>query len=593
MNREIKGTPVSPGLATGVVHVIHVGRDVPTWSVSPEDIPLEIGRLASALNAASEKLAERQRRVAKTASEKDAEIFAVHRLILQDPGAMSAVESAISEQRINAEAAVQTLIKRFEVTMGDLDGDSVRDYASDVSDPWRLVLDMLLERDRADVLSSQSKVVLAASDLTPKVVTFLERDQVLAIMTEKGGRFSHGAVLARSFGVPCVVGIPNLLARLEQGMEVTVDGGRGRIQLRPSAEELALFLELKATADSRRHILNAESGKPAETPDGKRLGVLVNVESVRDFDTFDTDSVDGVGLLRTEFLYLERSTFPSEEEQYRMYRRVVERMPGRPVTLRVLDIGGDKPLPYFETPKETNPALGWRGIRITLQWSDLLRVQMRAMLRAAPAGDLRILLPMVTSIEEIHEIHELFAETRTHLVEHGYDVPENVLVGAMIEVPAALLALPRILDEVDFVSVGTNDLVQYLLAVDRDNSRVASLYEPFHPAVLRALQDVASAGQKAGKPVSVCGDMAGDPAAAILLLGMGFDSISVAPQFVPEIKYAVRRTNSTHARALATEVLDQATTREVHRVLARIRADFDGKVSEREEPAHGATSKQG
>ena len=577
--REITGIAVSPGLATGVVHVVHVGREVPTWSVSREDIPFEIGRLASALNAAGERLEERRRRVMASSGEKDAGIFAVHRLILQDPGAMATVEAAIADQRINAEAAVQTLISRFEATMGDLEGDSVRDYASDVSDPWRLVLDLLMERDRAEVVQAQSKVVLAASDLTPKVVTFLERGQILAIMTEKGGRFSHGAVLARSFGVPCVVGVPNLLARLEQGMRVTIDGRRGMIQLRPTDKEVEAFLKRKASFDRRRDTLITEASEPAVTPDGTTLGIYVNIESIRDLDTFDVEHVDGVGLLRTEFLYLERNTFPSEEEQYRMYRRVLERMEGRPVTLRVLDIGGDKPLPYFETPKETNPALGWRGIRITLQWRDLLRVQLRAMLRAAEVGDLRILIPMITSLEEVHEIRELFAETRSHLIEQGYDVPDDVPVGAMIEVPSALLALPRILEEVNFVSVGTNDLVQYLLAVDRDNSWVSAIYEPFHPAVLRALQDVATTARAVGKSVSVCGDMSGDPAAANLLLGMGFDSISVAPQFVPEIKYAVRRTSYETAKGYAAEALEQGTSKGVHAVLRRIHEELDRNVA--------------
>jgi len=570
-NREIQGTAVSPGLALGTVHVVLAGPDVPTWSVRHEDVPLEIGRLASALNEAAEKLEERRKRVAATTGEKDAEIFAVHRLILQDPGAMREVEETISDQRINAEAAVQMLIARFEATMGSLEGDSVRAYASDVSDPWRLVLDALMQRDREEVLQTQAKVILAAAELTPKVVTFLERGQLLGVLAEAGGRFSHGAVLARALGIPCVVGIPNLLARLEQGMSIALDGNRGMCLLRPSEEEIEVFLERKASAEERRHELMRDSAEPATTPDGHTLGVHVNVESIRDLDTFDISHVDGVGLLRTEFLYLERSSFPSEEEQYRMYRRVVERMNGHPVTLRLLDIGGDKPLPYFHAPKENNPALGWRGIRITLQWRDFLRVQLRAMLRATAFGDLRILMPMITSVEEIREIHDLFAEIREQLLEQGYEVRERVSVGAMVEVPSAFLTLEHVCDAVDFISVGTNDLVQYLLAVDRDNSWVSSLYDPFHPAVIRALHQIAEKAREHATPASVCGDMAGDPATAILLTGMGYDAVSVAPQFVPEIKYAVRRTESSKARAFAMEALEQDTSEGVRGVLDRIR----------------------
>jgi len=578
LSREIQGTAVSPGLAMGKVHVIHAGPEVPTWQVSREDVPLEIGRLASALNVAGEKLEERRRRVAATTGEKDAEIFAVHRLILQDPGAMREVERAISHERINAEAAVQLLIGRFEKTMGELEGASVRAFAADVSDPWHLVLDVLMQRDREEVVQKQTMVILAASDLTPKVVTFLEREQVLGIMAEKGGRFSHGAVLARAFGIPCVVGIPNLLARLEQGMSVAIDGNRGVVQLRPTPEQVAEFHERRESLERRRDEMKAQSGQPAVTPDGFRLRVNVNVESIHDLDTFDVAHVDEIGLLRTEFLYLERSSFPSEEEQYRMYRHVLERMDGRPVTLRLLDIGGDKPLPYFHAPKETNPALGWRGIRITLQWRDFMRVQLRAMMRASVAGDIRILLPMVSSVSEIVEIEQLFKELRVGLGRQGYEVRDQIPVGAMIEVPSMLFTLADACERVDFISVGTNDLVQYLLAVDRDNSWVSSLYEPHHPAVLRALERIAETAREKGTPASVCGDMAGDPATALLLAGMGFDAVSVAPQFVPEIKYAIRRTTHESAREYVAEVLAQRDLEGVRSILDRIREGLYGVV---------------
>ena len=555
LTRTLQGAPVAPGLAIGTVHVVHAGADVPTWQVSQEDVPEEVGRLASALNAAAERLEDRRRRVAATAGDKDAEIFAVHRLILQDPGAMRDVEQAITEQRINAEAAVQLLIQRFEETMGGLEGDSVRAYASDVSDPWRLVLDVLMQRDREEVKETQAQVILAATDLTPQVVTFIERQQLLGIVSEKGGRYSHGAVLARAFGIPCVVGVPNLLARLEQGMTVALDGQQGTIQLDPTEEELVDLRDRQRSAGERREELARDCAEPARTPDGRSLRVQVNVESVRDLDTFELDHVDGIGLLRTEFLYLERSSFPSEEEQYRLYRRVVEKMEGRPVTLRLLDIGGDKPLPYFQAPKEINPALGWRGIRITLQWRDFLQVQLRAMMRASAHGDVRILIPMITSVEEVLEIRGLFRELRGQLEEQGYAVAADIPVGAMVEVPSVLFTLRDICEHMDFVSVGTNDLVQYLLAVDRDNSWVAGLYDPHHPAVLRALAEVARLAEEVGIPASVCGDMAGDPATALLLCGLGFDGVSVAPQFVPEIKYAVRRMSHAELVAYSKDVL--------------------------------------
>ncbi len=580
--RTVQGIAVSPGLAVGPVHVVHAGADdTPTWNIAREEIALEIGRLANAMNAASESLEERRRLISTSTNEKDAEIFAVHRMILQDPGALREVESSIAEERINAEAAVQRLIRRFQETMGNLEGASVRGYAADVSDPWRLVLDMLQSRDREEIQQEQSKVVLASGELTPHVATYLGRERILAIVSEKGGRFSHGAVLARSMGIPCVVGIANLLPRLEQNMVIAVDGDRGEILFRPEEEQLERFLSKKRQQESRRQTLREESGHSAVTPDGVELPILVNIESVRDLDTFNGEYTDGVGLLRTEFLYMERSEFPSEEEQYRLYRRVLEHMDGRPVTLRLLDIGGDKPLPYFQTPPEQNPALGWRGIRITLQWSDLLRVQLRAMLRASPSGDLRILMPMVTSLEEIRTVHGIFDEVRKDLDRQGYETVDDLPVGAMIEVPSAVLDFERIVAEVDFVSVGTNDLVQYLLAVDRDNPWVADLYDPQHPAVVRALAQIARGAQAAGRPASVCGDIAGDPATAVLLQGLGYTSVSVAPQFVPEIKYAVRRIRATDASSFAEEALAQDTSEGVRGVLQKIRDQVDGEESSR------------
>lgn len=575
---KVQGVAVAPGLALGPVHVVLTGpTDIPTWSVKREDVPFEIARLASAINTAAERLEERQKLVANSAGAKDAEIFAVHRMILKDPRAMSEIERAVAEQRINAEAAIQLLIERYQETFGKLEGENVRDFASDVSDPWRYVLNVLLEREREQVQETDRSVILAAAELTPALVSYVARERLLAIVAETGGRFSHGAVLARSLGLPCVVGLPNLLARLEQGMRLAVDGDHGSVVLAPGDEQVGEFLERKRVLESRREVFRAEAGQPARTQDGGSIRVQVNIESVRDLDTFELGHTDGVGLLRTEFLYLERAEFPSEEEQYRLYRRVLERMEGRPTTLRLLDIGGDKPLPYFQTPSEANPALGWRGIRITLRWRDLLRVQLRAMLRASTAGNLSILMPMISSLEEVREVHRLFDEIRSQLHDQGYPTADDLPVGAMIEVPSALLELERIVREVDFVSVGTNDLVQYLLAVDRDNPWVAGLYDPYHPAVVRALRSVADVARAAQKSCSVCGEMASDPAVALLLLGLGYDSVSVAPQFVPEIKFAVRRFSQSDLTAFARGVLAQETARGVRSELERLGRELSTK----------------
>jgi len=568
----IKGTPVAPGLAVGSAHVVRARPDaVPVWTIRAQEVPSEIARLHGAVEEASAQLQHQQEIVRDTSGEQDAGIFAVHRLILEDPSALSSVEAKISEERINAEAAVQNLIERLKSAMGGLDEDRVRSYSADMSDPWRAVLDILLQREQESITSTVDRVILAAAELTPQVVTFLPRDRVLAVITESGGRFSHGAVLARSFGFPCVVGLNNLMARLEQGLQVLVDGDAGTVQLRPDQEAIDSFLEQTRRRVERREVLEAQAGLPAVTPDGRAMAVQVNMESLYDLRTFDVEHCDGVGLLRTEFLYMERAQFPSEEEQFRLYRRLVEALEGRPVTLRTLDIGGDKQLPYFNTPKEANPQLGWRGIRISLEWQDLLRVQLRAALRASPHGDLRLLLPMVTSLEEVRDVREIFEGVQTHLIDQGYEVERDVPLGIMIEVPSTIWVLDRIIQEVDFVSVGTNDLTQYLLAVDRDNALVAKIYEPYHPAVIRALAEIATVANAAGKPCGVCGEIAGDEAVAVLLLGMGYDHLSVAPNFLAGVRYAIRNTTITEARAIVERALDAGTAAEVQTLAKEVR----------------------
>jgi len=569
----IKGIPVAPGLVLGPAHVVRARPDVvPVWTIPAEAVESEVARLEAAVNEAAGQLERQRAAILEQAGEEEAGILAVHRMILEDPVAAAEVRRTVHEERINAEAAVQGLIDDLHKKMERLDGANVRQYAADVSEPWRVVLDVLMQRDQEQLGAGQQPVVLAAAELTPQVVSCLPRERILAIVTEAGGRFSHGAVLARSFGLPCVVGLPNLLARLEQDMPVLVDGDAGTLQPKPSQEAVAEYEERLHQRETREEALRAVASLPAESPDGHRLDVMVNLESIRDLGTFDVGHCDGAGLLRTEFLYMERSTFPSEEEQYRLYRRVVDGMGGLPLTIRTLDIGGDKQLPYFSVPAEANPQLGWRGLRITLEWQDLLRVQLRALLRASAHGPVRLLLPMVSSLDELSSVRAIFDGLRVQLADQGYEVARDVPVGAMIEVPSTLWILEEILESVDFVSVGSNDLTQYLLAVDRDNPFVAKHYEPQHPAVLRALADVARAARAAGKPCSLCGEVAGDLAMALLLFGMGYDSLSVAPNFLSSIRFAVRETPWESCRALAERATEARSAAVVRELLSEVRA---------------------
>ena len=587
----IQGLSVSPGLGLGPVHVVRARLDsAPIWTLRAAEVDAEVRRLEGAVERVIGVLGVRQSEVAEAVGEQDASILGVHQMILQDPGAREEVERTIREERINAESAVERLIDRLKESMGRLEGDSVRGYAADISEPWHAVIDALMRSDRESIAQGEERVVIAAAELTPEAVTFLPRHRIIAVVTEAGGRFSHGAVLARSFGIPCVVGIPNLLARLEQNMPVLVDGDNGAVMLAPDAASEEEFQLRLAERSVREAALALHAKEPAITLDGEEVSVLVNLESVRDLEMFEHDRCDGVGLLRTEFLYMERTVFPSEEEQYRLYRRMVDAMGDRFVVIRTLDIGGDKQLPYFKTPRENNPALGWRGTRITLEWQDLLRVQLRAIMRASLHGEVRVLLPMITSLEEIRAVRAIFDETREQLAAQGYDVATDIPVGVMIEIPSMLWVLDEVLEMVDFVSVGTNDLVQYLLAVDRDNVFVSSLYEPFHPAVVRALWSIGEAARRAGKSACVCGEMAGDEAVATLLAGMGFDSLSVAPNFLPALKFAVRRTTLGEARQLAESARKAASAEEVRALLVGVR---EGLRKEMLEAVGGSVTEYG
>ncbi len=574
----IQGVVVAPGLALGPVHICRATPDfIPTYTIPAALVAREVDRLHEAISVYREELERRRAIVAKEVGEQDSRILSFHLLILEDPEALKQAEAGIREERINAEAAVQAVIDRVEKKLLKVDSSASRSMATEMSDPWRSVLESLMRRDREVVDSAGGKVIIAAHELTPNVVTFLERDRILGVVAEKGGRFSHGAVLARSYGIPCVVGLANLLPRLEQDMQISIDGDRGFIQLRPGQDDIDEFLEKSRRRSARSQALSIHAAESAVTTDGTELEVSVNVESLRDLDSIDPGTVDGIGLLRTEFLYMERASFPSEDEQYRLYRRFVEHMDGKPVTIRLLDIGGDKTLSYFQTPKEANPALGWRGIRISLEWQDLLLVQLRAVLRASAHGPVRLLIPMLTSLEEVHLLHDIFRRVRKQLADQGYEMAPDVPVGGMVEVPASLLVLENLLEELDFVSVGTNDLTQYLLCADRDNSRVSGHYDPHHPAVLWALQHVAKVAKNAAKPAFLCGEFAGDRIASLALLGMGYQGVSVAPNFVSEIKYAVRSCVLSEAQDIALSALKETTCAGAREVFAKARENLDAR----------------
>ena len=542
-------------------------RFIPTRKISPEEVEGEVRRFRSALKQAEKDLRMLRRQVAQTLTRQDAAIFDAQISILKDPVFINDVRELIFTGKINVEQALQKVIAKYEKAFDEVLDPAFRERAADIRDVGNRVFMVLLKRKRSRARLHE-RFVHAALDFLPSRAGDLNKELCAAIVTEKGGKYSHGAILARSIGIPAVVGVEDLYGKIPEGTIVAVDGDSGLVYLDLDEKEVEEWRERERQFRKVEARLAHLRGRPARTRDGKRITLQVNIEGVRDLDSVDLDTVDGVGLFRTEFAFMERRNFPSEEEQYEIYVETLRRAGGKRVVFRTLDIGGDKPLKYFRTPQETNPVLGWRGIRISYGMMDLFYTQIRALLRASREGPTSILLPMISTLEEVEMAREALDRVSRDLEKEGSPPGEGILLGAMVEVPAVAFCLSEIMDAVDFVSIGTNDLVQYLLAADRDNPRVARFYDPYHPAVLRVLAAMAKiCSKKKGKGCSICGEMAGDFQLTMALVGMGYRSFSVAPPFIPRIKLILSDTSLAECRQVARRALTLPTTAEVKEYL--------------------------
>lgn len=557
----LKGTSVSSGFALGParIHATNGGEGAPR-NIRPEDVGAEIDRFDAALARSEDQLRRNIRFATERVGAQDARILESQLQFLADVEIRDRARRNIREHQVDAAAAVERALAHFVRPFEKALPAVRRDLIQEVRSAWAVVLNEL--RGRNMVVESQPAVIVT-DELVPWFATLIERGSVAAVLAEAGGRYSHGAILARSFGVPAIVGVRDLLRRVQNGALVAVNGDDGTVLVEPTEPELRLFEARRIARLEQRRELAAAAIHPARTRDGARVQVMANVESLRDLDGFDLRTVDGIGLYRTEYLYLDRLEFPSEDDQYNLYRRALERLGDRPVVFRTLDSGGDKPLPYFQTPKEANPALGWRGLRISLEMPDLFVPQLRALLRAAVHGNARILLPMVTSVEEVVAVRTLLASIREDFRAAGIPHREDVPLGAMIEVPAAAAVADGLAEVADFLSIGTNDLVQYLTGADRDNPRVGHLYDPYHPGVLRTIRDVARRAADSGREVSLCGELAADPQTTPLLVGLGLRSLSMAPVAIATVKSAVRSMRILEAGALASSSLSCRTSTQV------------------------------
>ncbi len=562
----LKGVAVSPGVAVGPALVVRWEAPVvKDHAIASRGVEAEVARLKDAVARARERIERSRVRAAERAGEEEARIFDAQLMMLEDRDLLGGVERLIRENRFAAERAFQLKMLEWRGAWSTAGSPMLRDRLADLTDVEMIVLSRLtgLGEPRLDEARPDSPVVVVARDLTPALTVQLDRDAILAIACEEGTRTSHAAILAHSLGIPAVMGLGEVLTKVTTGETVVLDGWAGTLQVAPSAQTVEAARRRDRQRRELERDLEAGSELPAQTTDGARLAVRANLDLPTETEAAQRHRAEGVGLFRTEFLVAGRGAMPSEDEQAELYRRIGAAFAPHPVVIRSFDLGGDKfPAPFRRVP-EGNPMLGWRAIRVCLDQPEIFRPQLRAVLRAAAHAKLRLMIPLVTRMDEVLKTRELLEAEARALQEAGIEAAATVPVGVMVETPAAALIADRLSEVADFLSVGTNDLVQYTLAVDRGNARLAERYNAHHPSVLRLLKTVVRAAKAARREVSVCGEMASDPVSVYLLIGLGYRVFSVAPPSLPLVKWMVRQVSAKDAATCADAALELPTTDEV------------------------------
>jgi phosphotransferase system enzyme I (PtsI) len=558
---RLTGIAAAPGVARGPAYPLMRGMAIVACE-KVADPEAEIRRLEGALAATRVEIAQLRDDVARKLNESEASIFDAHLLVLEDVALIDDVSREVRSSGFNVEFCFQEVAQRYIEIFEKMDDDFLRERASDIRDVTGRVLDQLLGTQPERVGQAAQEHVVAARDLTPSDTAGLHDGGVLAFVTEEGGRTSHSAIMARSLDVPAVVGVKGLMEAVQEDDIILVDGESGLVILNPTPETIDGYRDKEQAIRQRRDRVRAEVAFPDLTSDGVTFSLLANIGDSAEMEDALAYCARGIGLYRTENLYLRLDGWPDENVQYEEYSEAVRLAKGRPVTFRTLDIGGDKRL--GDLADEANPFMGYRAVRMCLERPDVFRPQLRALVRAAALGPVQVMFPMISGVEELRRAKAIFRDVEAELAREGVRPVEAIRLGAMIEIPSAALVADSLAAEADFFSVGTNDLVQYLLAVDRGNQRVASLYDPCHPAVVRTLMVIFAAAQKAGIPAAVCGELGGDPVWAPLLIGLGVHELSMSPAALPEVRFVLRHSTAAELRELAAQVVacdDAARTR--------------------------------
>lgn len=556
----IQGLPASKGIAYGRVFLyLQSELEIPRYTVDPDKRMAEIARFEQALITTRQQIAKIQEEVSKNLSEEEALIFDAHQMVLEDQALIGETIRDFQKSGMNIETCFNAVAQRYIQAFAEIDDEYLRERAADIKDVAKRVLHVLLGQTAGSLTELVDKRIIVANDISPSEAAGIDRSAALGIVTDEGSRTSHAVIVARSMKIPAVVGAEDLTGRLQDGDWLLVDGYEGVVVINPSEQTLFRYGKIQKAKQTFESRLMTVNDLPAETLDGVKVTLRANIEKPDEIALVKQYRAAGVGLYRTEFLFLSSAKVPTEDQQYAAYTEIVAGLAPDPVTIRTLDVGGDKPLPGDPglIGPEANPFLGFRAIRMCLENPILFKNQLRAILRASAHGKVEIMYPMISGPEELDRANALLEEAKAELKERRQKFDAKVRVGTMIEIPSAAIAGDVLAERSDFFSIGTNDLIQYLLAIDRGNSRIAHLYDPTHPAVVRTLKQIVDTGHAKGLKVSVCGEMAGDAIYAPLLLGLGVDELSLTPTLVPSVRYLVRMMKMSDAKELAVEALKQ------------------------------------
>ncbi len=569
VSRSLSGIAVSAGFSRGKIYILDRFNDKVIKLAKVGNPVEELHKFVEALEKTKIQTIYMEKRVSETLSADDAAIFHTHLMILEDRSFSARITDMI-DQGVGATRSVHDVVQHYIQAFSAMEDPYLRERSADMEDIGRRIIDAIEGNNSAEV-TLKEKRVLVADEIFPSNLAMLDLSKILGIVTEKGNAYSHAAIMAKSLGIPAVLGVQGVIEAANVKDEIIVDGTSGQIYLNPDAIIKKEYIRLEQEYTWRMKELEGLRDLPAVTTDGVTITLSANIGLVSDVKVATLHGAEGVGLYRTEFPYMARASFPSRDEQAVIYRKILEGFPGQTVNIRTLDIGGDKGLSYFPYPHEDNPFLGWRSIRVSLERQDIFKEQLAGILLASRSGNPTIMFPLISSLDEINQIREILTTVRNELLREGYDVPGYIPLGIMIEVPAAVQIIDFLIQDVDYVSIGTNDLIQYTLAVDRNNADVRHYYDPFHPAILHSIKRVADAANKAGKKASVCGEMAADPLCALLLTGMGIREFSLSAPSIPLVKQALRSNSFDSCRKLARAALACRTGIDMGRCLAAAR----------------------